>query len=376
MRKNTKPVLLPACQSGTFAGATMKVVMVVQDSLPNRCVGADTTPELWRLINNGGGWCRAGGCSVLASSTYPNHASFVTGADVQQHRIFTNKIWNGREFVCASTTGPAIETIFDVVNAGGLSTAAVLGDFTMVGVTGAQRAGAHWPVSAQHPPNMAKDSLGYAANAAVVEQVDKLDALQADLCVIHINEPDSALHVWGPGTTEVREQILRCDQTLADIVERLQPHWHDTVLLVVSDHEQEAVDQNQPELYSQQLLDNAGLSGYCHDEGAVALVVNGEGATSVRELPQIDGAIDLDKDVCLMWSQPGRVFGQGKKNRLGQHGSPRTMTQVATVAGGHPLVAGIACSLNQPHISGMQWAPTIARCFDLCMPHATGRALI
>lgn len=354
----------------------MKIVMVVQDSLPNRTVSEETTPELWRLISNGGGWCRAGARSVLASSTFPNHASFVTGADVQQHRIFTNKIWNGTGFVCASTIGPAVETIFDVMNASGHSSAAVLGDYTMVGVTAAQRASVHWPTSATHNADSPEDSLGYAANASVIEQIDKLDALQADFCMVHFNEPDSALHVWGPESPQVQQQIGQCDQDLAHIVERLQPYWHDTILLVVSDHEQEPVDPAQPGLYSQRMLQTAGLSGHCHDEGAVALVVNGATASQVCELPDIEGAADLEEGVTLMWSSAGRVFGQGRKNRLGQHGSPRTTTQVATVAGGHPLVAGIASSLNSQPVTGMQWAPTIARCFGLAMPAATARALI
>ncbi len=354
----------------------MKVVVVVQDSLPNSCVGKDTTPTLWRLIGGSGGWCRQGGRSVLASSTFPNHASFVTGVDVAQHRIYTNKIWKANEFVCASSVGPAVETIFDAAKRNGLTTAAVMGDYTMIGVTAAQRADVFWPPAAELSPDCARDSLGYAANSAIVEQVDQRDALQADLCLIHMNEPDSALHVWGPGSDEVRDQILQCDNILAGIVERLQPDWGDTVLFVLSDHAQEAIDQTQPELYVSELLDKAGLAGHGHDEGAAALVVEGADAAALTQLPGIAGALDVGENTALVWSDPGRVFGQGRKNRLGQHGSPRTTTQVATVSGGHPLVPVLAQVLNKQSPYATQWAPTIAACFGINLPAATSISLI
>ncbi len=354
----------------------MKVVIVVEDSLPNRFVGKQHTPVLWNLITSHGGWSEQGGRSVLASNTYPNHATFVTGADVQDHRIFTNKIWNGQAFVCSSTVGPAVETIFDVANCSGLSTAAVLGDKTMVGVTAAQRAHMHWPPIAGLAERSATDTLGYSANSVVLEKLDELDALSCDLCFVHMNEPDSALHVYGPDAAESMAQIRRCDSDLALIVERLQSSWDDTVLFVLSDHEQETIDQSQDELYIEALLTANGLQGHGHDEGAVALIVDGADASAIMRLPEINGAVDLDAGVTLVWSGAGRVFGQGRKNRLGQHGSPRTTTQVATVSGGHPIVPKLSEAVRccSPH--GSQWAPTVATLFGLSLPQATGLSLI
>ncbi len=353
----------------------MKVAVFVQDSLPNRYVGPDLTPNLWRLITNGGGWCQSGGISVLASSTFPNHATFVTGGDVQDHGIYTNKNWNGSEFICASSVGPAIETLFDAAAKQGLTTAAVMGDQTMIGVTAAHRADVFWPSESHAQPPNRTDSLGYAANQVVIEQLIALDAPKADLCLIHINEPDSALHVWGPEATEVHDQIKRCDDDLGVVVELFKTAWQDTVFFVLSDHEQELVDQSQPEITIQSLLDAACLQGHGHDEGAVAQVVDGPGASRLLQIPEIEGAVDLDDKHSLVWSTSGRVFGHQRKGRCGQHGSPRTVTQVAAVAGGHPVVGKIASTLNsrQPHAT--EWAPTIAKCLGFELPSATGRAL-
>ena len=257
-----------------------------------------------------------------------------------------------------------------------MSTSAVLGDQTMVGVTAAQRADIHWPPIEGLPSGTATDTLGYAANSVVLEKIDELGALSADLCLVHMNEPDSALHVYGPEGEETLAQIQRCDNDLAAIIERLQPQWHDTVLFVLSDHEQETIDQTQEELYIDTLLVSAGLSGHGHNEGAVALIVDGANASELQRIPEIEGAIDLDDGFTLAWSTAGRVFGRGKKNRLGQHGSPRTTTQVATVSGGHPVVPKLAESVRGCSPHGSQWAPTVAKLLGLDLPHATGQSLI
>ncbi len=246
----------------------------------------------------------------------------------------------------------------------------------MVGVTAAQRAHIHWPPVGGLPQGVATDTLGYAANSVVLAKLQELNALSADLCLVHMNEPDSALHVYGPEAEETLAQIKRCDQDLAALVEQLQPTWDDTVLFVLSDHEQEAIDQSQPELYIDTLLSAAGLPGHGHNEGAVALIVDGANASDAQVIPEIESAVDLDDGVTLVWSTAGRVFGQGKKNRLGQHGSPRTTTQVATVSGGHPVVPKLAEAVRNCRPYGTQWAPTIAKLFALSLPSATGKPLL
>jgi len=350
--------------------ARVRVVFLIEDSLPNGRVDGEQTPTLWSLIEEGG-WHPNGGVSVLASSTYPNHATFATGADVQQHRIFTNDIWDGEQFVCSSTIGPAVPTIFDAAKQAGVSTAAILGDQTMVGCMGAATADVHWPPSGVLPDGTELDCLGYAANAAVIEQLSSTMALEAELLYIHMNDPDSTLHKFGPDAPETTDRIREIDDDLGSIVELLRPRWDETVLFVVSDHEQEEVDQTLEPIDLAAELDRAGMPGHAHNEGTVGIVYDSPGAHTILRLQQIEGAIDLDTNpdgsaITLAWSTPGQVFGRSAKTLAGQHGSPRTQTQVATVSGGHPRVQDLADTLSsgsRPHAT--DYAPLIANLLNL-----------
>ncbi|MGI9606308.1 MAG: alkaline phosphatase family protein [Acidimicrobiales bacterium] len=355
----------------------MRVVFLIEDSLPNGAVGPELTPTLWSLIEQGG-WAPGGGTSVLASSTYPNHATFATGTDVQDHRIFTNRIHDGDRFVCSSTIGPVGETLFAAARAAGRTTSVVLGDNTMIGSMGAGEADVSWPPSNGPRDDVATDCLGYPANEVVIEQIDELEALSADLAIVHMNDPDSTLHLHGPDAAEAASRIRAVDDDLAAVVERIRPAWDDTVLFVVSDHEQEAIDPDlEPVRFADELA-TAGLPGAAHDEGMAGIVYGGPGADRLRSLSAISGALDLDvaEGISLVWSEPGRVFGGGHKTFRGQHGSPRTTTQVAAVAGGHPAVRAIARSLatRQPHAS--DWAPTMAALLGIPLPAATGTPLV
>lgn len=346
----------------------MRVVFLIEDSLPNSMVGPESTPTLWSLIGEGG-WHPDGGVSVLASSTYPNHASFVTGTDVSDHRIFTNDIWDGERFVCSSTIGPVGDTIFQAARRAGVSTSATLGDQTMVGVMGARDADLSWPPSGTLPPGTQTDCLGYAANEAVLEVLGSTDALDVDLAYVHFNDPDSTLHLHGPDAIETHQRIREIDDDLATVVELLRPRWEETVLFVVSDHEQESIDHTQEPLDMSDMLHRAGMPGHAHNEGTIAVVVDGADAETITRLPEVTGAIDLDVGVALAWSEPGRVFGRGNKTLNGQHGSPRTRTQVAAVSGGHPmatqLATRISAGLSMPGARprATDWAPLIAEVF-------------
>ncbi len=339
----------------------MRVIFVIEDSLPNGRVSPELTPTLWSLIECGG-WHPQGGISVLASSTYPNHATFVTGADVSGHRIFTNDIWDGQRFVCSANVGPRGDTVFDAARRAGKSSAVITGDITMVGCMGAERADLFWPGPDASVDDIERDCLGYPSNAAVLDQVISSGALDVDLAFIHMNDPDSTLHLYGPDAAETTDTIRRVDEELSTIVDLLRPGWDDTVLFVVSDHEQEAVDQEQAPIDLPRLLDDAGLAGHAHNEGTVGIIYDSPGADRIAALPQMSGATDLDIDadgraITLVWSEVGRVFGSSNKTVAGQHGSPRTRTQVASVSGGHPAVpklarrleAGFGSTSGRPH---------------------------
>ena len=343
----------------------MRVVFLIEDSLPNGRVGPELTPTLWSLIGEGG-WHPDGGISVLASSTYPNHATFATGVDVDQHRIFTNDIWNGSEFVCSATIGPAVDTIFERARRAGVSTAAITGDFTMVGCMGAGRADISWPGPDPLPEATPTDCLGYAANSAVLEQLANSGALEVDLAYIHLNDPDSTLHRYGPDSPETLSRIRSVDDDLAAVVEMLQPAWEDTVLFVVSDHEQELVDHRHEPIDLAAELRAASLPGSAHNEGTVGIVYEGPGVEQLKRIPAVTDAIDVDPNsehgaISLVWSDPGRVFGSGSTGLAGQHGSPRTRTQVATVSGGHGVVKQLAAELAKRRPHATEWVPRIER---------------
>ncbi len=87
-----------------------QVVVVVLDAMPHRLAGPELTPCLWKLAREGG---RApnGGRAVLSASTYPNHATFVTGTDPDVHDIATSKVLKGGEFLPAHAVGPAAPTL-------------------------------------------------------------------------------------------------------------------------------------------------------------------------------------------------------------------------------------------------------------------------
>ena len=71
------------------------------------------------------------GVSVMASCTYPNHASFVTGVGPEHHRIHTNHVIRDGGVKGAWEVGPGLPTLFYRLSH--VETAAVLGP-TMIAV--------------------------------------------------------------------------------------------------------------------------------------------------------------------------------------------------------------------------------------------------
>jgi len=351
----------------------MRVVFLVEDSLPNRFVGPDLTPTLWSLIGEGG-WHPDGGTSVLASSTYPNHATFVTGRDVDSHRIFTNDIWDGSSFVCSSTIGPVGDTVFDASQRAGRSTAAILGDTTMVGCMGASTADVFWPPAEGVPDDVDVDCLGYPSNKTVIEALGSTHAaaLETDLLYVHLNDPDSTLHRFGPDAGETSSRIREVDDDLGTIVELLTPRWDETVLFVVSDHDHEQIDHDLAPIDLQAELIAAGMPGYANNEGMVGIVYDSPGAWTLSRLACVQGARDVADKITIVWSERGRIFGSDSdengaisKAINGQHGSPRTRTQVAAVSGGHPIVGAVATRISghRPYATDYAWM--IAELLDL-----------
>lgn len=333
-----------------------KVVFVVIDALPLGLVGPEWTPNLHRLAEQGGTHPE-GGRAVLSTATYPNHATFATGISPADHGIMVNRMWNGEAFVSSSDLGPCGDTIFTAARRAGRSSGIVVGDHHLVGVMGGFEADLHWPPDGRRP-DVALDPFRYAADSSVIDAVDETSVLDCDLAVVHFNEPDTAAHRFGPDSSELAECARSTDAALGQLLERMGPVWDDTVVMVVSDHDQERVTDHGLDV--QASLDQRGLPGIVETEGTAALVMDGPPVEQLLTLPEVAGALPLDADNTLVWGERGQVFGPWLDELRGSHGSPRCETQVAVVGGGHPSVAPLAARIRAERPAATSWAPTIA----------------
>ena len=335
---------------------SVQVVFVVIDALPNQWVGPVWTPHLW-AVAGAGGWNPDGGRAVLTTATYPNHASFVTGREPAEHGILANRVWDGDGFTGSWRVGPAGSTLFTAAKAGGVSSAIVVGDHKLIGVMGGERADTHWPPAGRRA-DVPLDEFRYAADTSVLAAVDEVDALAAEMVVVHFNEPDTACHLHGPDAPETGERVRRTDAVFGELLERLRANWDDTVLMVVSDHDQERVTAHGFDLAA--VLDEAGLPGVVENEGTAAVVRDGPGLDVLRALDGIEDGRVLDADHTMVWGPPGQVFGPWLDELHGSHGSPRCATQVAVVGGGHGSVPSVASAVAAAPPRATAWAPMIA----------------
>ena len=342
----------------------VKVLFVVLDGLSPRHVDGKTMPVLASLAHDGG-WCRSGGVGVLPSSTYPNHATFVTGVAPSVHGLVANEIPGDNGPVPSWELGPRVPTLFEATSAAGRPSAAVFGDHHLVGATGADRATFIWPRGA-HTDAVARDILGYAKDgetAAVV--VDACDQ-GAELVVAQLNESDTAAHLFGPDSVQAIGQYGRSDSDLRTIVEPLRDRWDEWAVIIVSDHSQETVTEPEPiDLHGP--ARRLGLEGVILDDGAAA-VAGGSLARRTEwmtAVPGVEGIQRIDGSTVLVWAAPGRYFSSQEVPVRGVHGGPRTTPQVAVVTGGHPAAATLADRISRNRPSSLSWAPTVAQLLGL-----------
>jgi len=330
----------------------MKVVFVVIDALPNSLVSQEWTPNLWDLITEGD-WNSSGGRSVLSTATYPNHATFATGRLPSSHGIFTNRVWDGDQFTISSDVGPAGDTLFKSAKRKDLECVTVVGDHHLIGVMGAGDSSRVWPPEGKRA-DVALDEFRYAADTSVLDAIDAIDLVSADFSFVHFNEPDTVCHLHGPDSEETRFRIRQIDGVLGKFLERLKPAWEDTVVIVVSDHDQEFVVEYGFDLAD--ALNQRGLSGVVEYEGTAALVFGGPALTELNLIPEIEGGVSLDEHHNLVWGKPGHVFGPWLDGLHGSHGSPRCETQVAVVGGGHPQAKLLAGLISKKRPMAWEWA--------------------
>ena len=208
------------------------------------------------------------------------------------------------------------------------------------------------------------------------------DVARPDLVVSQLNAPDTAAHVEGPDA----EAALACYRETDALLGVLRDHldWDDTVWIIVSDHDQEALDDRGP-IDLRPEFARRELNLFAIPEGS-ATVICGEGARDVEPwLRDVDGVQgvrpfrvkDTALECCLAWSAPGRAFGFAEMGtERGTHGGPRTRAQVAVVTGGHRAVEPLMRAATAQPISATDWAPTIAALLGVHLPTTGGRALV
>lgn len=349
--------------------------MVVIDALPHRHVGPDTTPHLWSVAERGA-IAPTGGRSVPVSVTYANHAALITGAPPARTWVHGNHTWDGTGWTPAPKLGPRAPTLFDDVAAADGTSVFIAGDHKLVHQMGATTASFHWPPEGRIPDGTPRCIYGYAADDAVLDAATELlaDLPLPDLVVIHLNEPDTAEHHFGPDSADALGRYRATDAVFGELVELLRPCWDDLVLIVVSDHDQEEItDQIEAHGARAGVELEAAFADHEHatvvHEGTGALIhVDPQANLQVVQndalgVDGVGGIEPLDHDgpgsVLLAWTTPGRSFGTMPVDVRGQHGSPRCRTQVAVVAGGHPAAAELGLRITGSPPSILDWAPAI-----------------
>jgi Type I phosphodiesterase / nucleotide pyrophosphatase len=332
---------------------------VVIDGMPDRHVHHERTPHLWGLGRGDrtGAFGRGRGLACMTSATYPNHATFVTGVDPDVHGIVANRLFAPEHGLLNSwVVGPTAPTIFDQFS--NRYTEAVFGDHHLIGAMGARAATRHWPLDGVRPDGVAYDDYGYTDDDVTIDVLCEAIERRPDVVVAQLNSPDTFGHVYGPDSPEALENHRRVDGLVGRLVSSLD--WNNSVLVVVSDHDQELVTRHPPiDLVAEG--ERLGCELRLINEGSAAIVrgwptdgpsvndING-----VHDSMAIEGATSVG-DV-MVWSEPGRWFGRPSSHvTVGVHGGQRTRAQLAIVAGGHPSAAALADAIDQRTVPAREW---------------------
>ena len=336
----------------------MRVLFLILDAFDPARLSPRLTPNLWRWANTDGA-VAGKGLAVMASCTYPNHASFATGVGPEIHRIHTNHVIRDGDVKGAWEVGPGRATIFDRLSE--LETAAVLGDHHLVRVMGATRAARHWPPDGDLTVVDHLDLLGYPDDIVVLPRLVAEIESEAQLVVGYFGSIDTFSHVFGPSSGEVTDAYRRIDLRIGDVDTALRTGWDDWVVIVVSDHVQETVDG--PGIDLRSLLDPEAV---VVDEGSAALVGGLVRPESLSEIDGVQGWIPLGDGNVLAWCEQGRYFGPFEAPILkGAHGGAHTRDQLALVSGGNHARRPFASAVAAGPVAATFWAGGIAGTFGV-----------
>jgi hypothetical protein len=271
-----------------------------------------------------------------------------------------NNVRRDGRWVKSATTGPAVPTLFERCRQAGRSSVAIMGDQYLVGVCGARAADVHWPPDGVLPPDAARGITGYGADRAVVDAAANID-LDVDFVFVQLDEVDSVRHVHGAFGEEARTQCHSTDAALGAVFDLVRHRWDNSVICVVSDHDQEDLSTQDP-IDLSPLLDE-GLD--FQTQGTAALIVGPGADAPVADIAGIAGSLRLDGEHLIVWGDGGRGFGPTPSAMRADHGSPRTRGQLAAVGGGHPRAADIASRLRGRRPRASDWAGWISELLEL-----------
>lgn len=332
----------------------MRVFFLILDAFDPARLSPRLTPNLWRWANTDGAVAGTGR-AVMASCTYPNHASFVTGVGPEGHQIYTNHVIRQGDLSGAWEVGPGQPTLFNVL--ADTETEAVLGDHHLVGVMGAHGASRHWPPDGDISEVTELDLLGYPADAVVLPHLLKALDSEASFVLGYFGSIDTYSHVFGPGSEEAKESYRQIDRRLDDIDVALRSRWDDTVIIVVSDHVQDTAE-DRPGI---DLRLYAGEGAIVVDEGSAALLSGVNEPSFLDTVDGVKGWEALPDGNFLTWCDPGRFFGPFDSPILkGVHGGASTRTQFAMVTGGHLSRRNFAATIAAGPVPATHWAGAIA----------------
>jgi len=353
--------------------AEPRVVFCVLDGLPARHASLARTPNLFALaaehdtrpaVIEG----------VMPSATYPNHATFVTGAEPRVHGLVANYLRDAAgELVCASAIGPKVPTVFDHCGEQDRTSALVVGDQELVGVTGGHAATEHWPPDGRIPDGAALDAHGFLTDDETVPHLVEACGGPVDFVIGQINGTDTAGHVHSPESEAALAAYAAADRHFGRLRDALAARWSDVVLLVVSDHSMVAAshDPVDPGVPAR----DRGLEYLPEGDAAVVHGDDPEDGRWLADVAGVAGSAPIGEGMQLLWAEDGRQFGfDGFACEPGCHGGPRTLDQVAVVGGGHPAARPLARRVAAGGFRATDWAPVILELLGLTSGAPTSTA--
>lgn len=330
----------------------LRFVFLVLDAFDPARLSPRLTPNLWGWANTDGAMAGTGQ-SVMASCTYPNHASFITGQPPAAHGIYTNHVVREGKVHGAWEVGPSAPTLFETLNHRG--TEAVLGDHHLVGVMRATAAERHWPFGGDVSQVDDLDLLGYPSDQAVLPQLVKALEGEAAFVFGYFGSIDTYSHVYGPDSDEAANAYRLVDQKIGVLHQVIGSRWQDSVIVVVSDHIQDTVAGPGIDLHTA-----LGDEVVVIDEGSAALL---SGNLDIDVLTAVDGIRGWESHAdgtTLAWCGPGRYFGRSEEPVfVGIHGGNHTRAQLGLVSGGSPARLPLASAVREGPVLATYWANAI-----------------